>query len=125
MQHQLYTTITTVLLMVALSGCATLFSPPKRDYNQLHIGTRLNLQQNVTTVEQAVNWLLQPTSYSVVARTPEARMILSEPLSPLAQKPEFMTIEEALLMVIGANNRLVVDHDNDLITFEVYRASIL
>ena len=93
------------------------------EFNELRLGTRLNLDPNIKTVKQAVDWMLRPTSYKLTVKYPapmEALEISRSPISPLVQDDanRVLPIEEAILLVIGGDNRLVVDHENRLISFE-------
>ena len=92
-------------------------------YNELHLGTRLSFDPAIRTVKQAVEWVLRPTSYKLVIQHPapfDALEIAKSPISPLAtqQLGRVVSIEEALLLIIGGDNRLVVDPDNRLVSFE-------
>jgi len=75
-------------------------------YNRLHTGVRLiNLPTEVRTVESASQWVLESTGY----RLSGDPVLLRRPLSPLAQVPDYMSIEQALLAIIGSENALAVD----------------
>ncbi len=75
-------------------------------YNRLHTGVRLiNLPTEARTVEAAGQWVLYSTGY----RLSGDRALLLRPLSPLAQVPDYMSIEQALLAIIGGENALAVD----------------
>lgn len=75
-------------------------------YNRLHTGVRLiNLPTDARTVESASQWVLESTGYRLSADP----VILRRPLSPLAQVPDAMSIEQALLAIIGGENALAVD----------------
>ena len=75
-------------------------------YNRLHTGVRLiNLPTEARTVESASQWVLESTGY----RLSGDRALLRRPLSPLAQVPDYMSIEQALLAIIGGENALAVD----------------
>ncbi len=75
-------------------------------YDRLHTGVRLiNLPTEARTVEAASQWVLYSTGY----RLSGDRALLLRPLSPLAQVPDYMSIEQALLAIIGGENALAVD----------------
>ena len=75
-------------------------------YNRLHTGVRLiNLPTEARTVEAASQWVLESTGY----RLSGDPALLRRPLSPLAQVPDYMSIEQALLAIIGGENALAVD----------------
>jgi hypothetical protein len=106
-----------ILLIFFLTNAAA------AEFNELRIGTRLNLDPNIKTVKQAVEWILRPTRYKVTVKYPapmESLEISRSPISPLVQNDisRVPPIEEAILLVIGGDNRLVVDHEHRLISFE-------
>ncbi len=75
-------------------------------YNRLHTGVRLiNLPTEARTVEAASQWVLYSTGYQLSGD----RVLLLRPLSPLAQVPDYVSIEQALLAIIGGENALAVD----------------
>lgn len=75
-------------------------------YDRLHTGVRLiNLPTEARTVEAASQWVLYSSGY----RLSGDPAILRRPLSPLAQVPDYMSIEQALLAIIGGENALAVD----------------
>ena len=126
------------LSAVALAGCfattpstpeaapvADTATPSGATFNPLRLGTRMNFAPNIETVAQASTWLLQPTGYRLHIKSTVARRIAAQPMSPLALPPRYTTIEDALLYVLGGNNRLVVDHDNRLVSFEPAPAGAL
>lgn len=85
---------------------------------------RLELPTDAVTVEDGFNHLLAGTGYTVTVSCQHcprgAPQIAFDPISPLAYaKPgEETTVERALLMVLGRDARLVVDHREKLISFE-------
>lgn len=98
------------------------FTPRDRHaVNQLKLGTQLALPDSVRTVQQAANYLLTPTGYSLMVPNDgfrEAVSILNRPVSLDARGTGLTTIESALLIVAGEDVRLVVDHVNKLVSFE-------
>lgn len=109
------------ILVFLLSFSFASFASPT--YNELHIGTRLSFDPRIRTVKQACEWVLRPTGYKLVVSHPapfDALEIARSPMSPLVQDQlgRAVSIEEALLLVIGSDNRLVVDHKNKLVSFE-------
>lgn len=107
----------TIALLTLVFSCTA-----QAEFNQLHLGTRLNLDHNITTVREAVNWLLRATDYRLTTAPPapaEAEEIVSAPISPLTKIVDgVVTVEKALLLVGGGETRLIVDHQHKLISFE-------
>jgi len=85
---------------------------------------RLELPTSAVTVEDGFDHLLAGTGYTVTVSCQhcpsDAPQVAFDPISPLAYaKPgEETTVERALLMVLGHDARLVVDHQEKLISFE-------
>jgi len=85
---------------------------------------RLELPVDAVTVEDGFDHFLAGTGYVVTVSCGEcprdAPQIAFDPISPLAYaKPgEETTVERALLMILGHDARLVVDHRAKLISFE-------
>jgi hypothetical protein len=89
--------------------------------NRLKLGTRFILEPNISNVKDALNYVVRPTGYKLVANQPgliDMNTLVATPLPPMAQVPANMTIERALLIIIGNKNRLVVDHKSRLIGVE-------
>ena len=85
---------------------------------------RLELPTDAVTVKDGFDHLLAGTGYTVTVSCQQcpsdAAQVAFDPISPLAYaKPgEETTVERALLMVLGHDARLVVDHREKLISFE-------
>ena len=112
-------TLLAIALLLPLPGIAAV-------YNPLKVGTSLNLPGELTNVGQAAQYILEPTGYKLVVPN-EAQQdtlaILNRPVSPVAVKYGFTTIENALLVLIGSDARIVVDREHKLITFEMMPGS--
>ena len=84
--------------------------------------TRMNFPSDLLTVGEAVNWLLKPTEYELRLTcpgcSPDAYLITSDPVSPLAFPGQITTIRRALVLVAGSDSRLVVDETNKLVSFD-------
>lgn len=91
-------------------------------YNRLRTGTQLALPDAIKTVEQATQYLIAPTGYSLMlpnASMRETAAILNRGLSQQVRITGYATIENALLIIAGDDVRLVVDHENKLLSFEL------
>ena len=84
---------------------------------------RFELPPNAKTVAQAASWLLEPHGYRLVlsgATAPrEASAIALQPLPAGLPKGRVMTIEEALLAITESDQAVVIDNDNQLVSFEL------
>jgi len=103
---------------------ASTASPAGSKNNPLQNFVRLELPVDAVTVEDGFEHFLAGTGYTVTVSCgqcpSDAAQIAFDPISPLAYaKPgEETTVERALLMVLGHDARLVVDHREKLISFE-------
>lgn len=99
-------------------------SPVEPKSSPLQNFVRLELPVDAVTVEDGFDHFLAGTGYVVTVSCRhcpnDATQIAFDPISPLAYaKPgEETTVERALLMVLGHDARLVVDHREKLISFE-------
>ncbi len=92
-----------------------------RAFDQLKTGTVLELPDSIKTVEQAANYVLTPTGYSLMVPNDgfrSAAAILLRPTSAQSRVAGYTTIENALLIIAGDDVRLVIDHANKLVSFE-------
>jgi hypothetical protein len=113
------------MLALSLAGCADLSSlehalplaptPAPVTLPPLALITRLQLPASVRNVQEAAEYLLEPSGYHLVTGCrhcpPESGEIARKPISPLGLHPQLTTIERALLLVSGSGTRLVVDDD--------------
>ena len=103
---------------------ASAASPAGAQRSSLQNFVRLELPVDAVTVEDGFDHFLAGTGYVVTVSCggcpSDAARIAFDPISPLAYaKPgEETTVERALLMVLGHDARLVVDHREKLISFE-------
>ena len=107
-----------VVLLILLS----LASYVAADYaNPFRVRVRASYPQGMKTVGQAANHLLETIDYRVIVGAPaplEAREISRMGIGPLARTGAIMPLEDALLLLVGDQNRVVVDHEHRLVTFE-------
>jgi hypothetical protein len=90
-------------------------------YNRLKVGTLVEFDKRTRSVGEAVNGLLSPVRYQLTNRTVDSAVagnVLRRPVPPAAMDAGVMSIEAALLLLIGEENRLVVDHRNRLVAIE-------
>lgn len=89
--------------------------------NRLKVGTRVDFDPRRGTVGDAIGFLLEPVHYHLTMRTVDpliSSAVLRRPVPAIAAHAGVMSIESALLLLIGDENRLVVDHANRLIAIE-------
>jgi type IV pili sensor histidine kinase/response regulator len=94
------------------------------DFNPLRLQVRAIYPAEIATIEQAARYLVEPIGYELTTAPPaprESAAIAAAPLSPLAKNHRILSIEDALLLLIGEKNRLVVDHPHKLISFDTIK----
>jgi hypothetical protein len=94
-------------------------SPPA--VNRLRIGTLVEFDIRAGNVGEAMAFLLAPVHYRITHRSVDPRVstaVLRRPIPAIASSAGVMSIEAALLLLIGEENRLVVDHVHRLIAVE-------
>jgi len=94
---------------------------PQTRPNPLSVPTRINYVKEHKTVGDAIRYYLEPIGYRWVERFPapnDAKFIADKPLPPHAKSHQVLAIQKALLILIGRDNRLVVDHHHRLVSAE-------
>ncbi len=89
--------------------------------NRLRVGTLMQFDARTRTVGEAMNHLLTPVRYRVTTRTVDSTVsaaVMRRPLPPQARDSGLMTIEQGLLMLVGQEHRIVVDHRARLVAIE-------
>lgn len=80
--------------------------------------------EDVKSVRQAIEYLLEPTGYRLVTRYPaprEAALMVDKPIPPIAKVHRTMPVLDALQMLVGLDNYVVVDHAHHLVSFQKNR----
>jgi type IV pili sensor histidine kinase/response regulator len=80
---------------------------------------RTTYPRELLTVREAVMWLLEDTNWSLVDgefAPVDARSILNRPIEPIAKLPRTMSRLDALQVLIGAENSVVIDRLHRLIS---------
>jgi hypothetical protein len=90
-------------------------------YNPLLLKVRSALPPHITTVREAIDYYLEPTGYRLVTASPAppvSNVIVEQAPAVLDGLHEIVRVQDALLAVIGVQNRLVVDHAHRLVSIE-------
>jgi len=90
------------------------------EIDPLKLYIRTDYPPTLTTVDEGARWLLEATGYRLVLSHPapqDAQTLASQRITPMANMKRTMTIEDALLTLIGPENYLVVDRKNKLVSF--------
>lgn len=98
----------------------TLIAPCYAEVDHLDVYVRTLYPPEVKTVREAATYLLESTDYRLITTFPaptESREMADATIPPLARLPRTMSITDALLVLIGPDNWLVVDRENKLVSF--------
>lgn len=119
------------LVLAALSALVAMTLLPERSIaqpaagpvpvNPLKVGTLVEFDTRSQTVGDAFTSLLEPVRYRVTDRTVDPLVsaeVLRRRVPPIAARAGVMSIEQALLLLIGEEHRLVVDHAHRLVAVE-------
>jgi hypothetical protein len=120
------------LVLAALSALVLLTLLPERSLaqparpepvpvNPLKVGTLVEFDTRAQTVGDAFGSMLEPVRYRVTDRTVDplvSEEVLRRRVPPIAARAGVMPIEQALLLLIGDDHRLVVDHAHRLVAIE-------
>ena len=89
--------------------------------NRLKVGTLVEFDPRKGTVGDAIRFVLEPVHYRLTTRTVDpidTAAVMRRPVPAIAASAGVMSIESALLLLIGEDHRLVVDHPNRLVAIE-------
>ncbi|HAS6111701.1 TPA: hypothetical protein I7139_21425 [Vibrio vulnificus] len=107
-------------LLHALCALPTQAAPRLPDVDTLQVSVRTIYPPELSTISQAVDWLIEPLGYYVITDYPapeSAKMLLAQPIPPAAKMHRTMPVLHALQLLIGEDNTIIVDKQNRLITF--------
>ena len=107
-------TLLFILVSLASQAAADYASP-------LRVQVRASYPQKVRTVGQAASHLLETIDYRVIvngAAPLDAPGIARMGIGPQARTGEILPLEEILLLLVGEQNRVVVDYEHRLVSFE-------
>lgn len=79
---------------------------------------------DVKTIRQAIDYLLEPTGYRLVTSYPaprEAALLVDKPIPPIAYVHRTMPVLDALQLLVGLDKYVVVDHAHHLVSFQKSR----
>jgi hypothetical protein len=111
-----------VFLALGVLICAV--SAEAGGYNRFKLYVTTVLPPEAKNVGEAAYYLAFPTGYTLVTKSPapkESEAIAKRAISPLFPRDRMMTIEDAILELIGSDARLVVDHEHKLFSFEWHK----
>jgi type IV pili sensor histidine kinase/response regulator len=86
----------------------------------LQVPVRTIFPTHITHVEQAVTWLIEPMGYRILTDYPapeSAKILLSKPIPAAAKMHRTMAMVDAIQLLIGEENTIILDNEHQLITF--------
>lgn len=109
-------------ILVAVMFPAIAFAQDEKPYplDPLAVWVRTVYPEDITTVGEAVQYLLEPTGYKVVGAYPapsDAITIINSSVPAIAKVHRTMPVMDALQLLIGNDNWIVVDRNHKLISF--------
>lgn len=90
------------------------------EVDTLQVSVRTIYPPELTNVEDAVEWLVEPLGYYVVTEFPapeSAKVLLAQPIPAVAKMHRTMPVLHALQLLIGNQNTIIVDKQHRLISF--------
>lgn len=108
-----------LLLLALLPGLAQ--AAPQTSIDPLTLSVRTVWGPEIKTVRDAVDWVIEPTGYRFTTRYPAPRAaaaIARRTLPPVIKMHRTMPIIDALQLLAGVDNTVVIDKRNRLISFQ-------
>lgn len=94
---------------------------PTSKVDPLILAVRTVWDSDIKTVAEATHWILGPTGYHLTTAypAPESSIQLAEkPIPPVMKMNRTLPIIDALQLLIGTNNTVIIDRRNHLVSFE-------
>lgn len=92
-----------------------------QNIDPIDVAARTTWDDNTTTVAHAVEWLLEPTGYEIQTEFPApaaTASLLKQPIPPSMKLHRTMPIIDALQLLVGLDNTVIIDRKHQLIAFE-------
>jgi len=112
--------ILTTLLISGACLAPSISAAPLPEIDTLQVSVRTIYPPELSNVKQAVDWLLEPLGYYVMTDYPapeSAKMLLAQPIPPVAKMHRTMPVLHALQLLVGEDNTIIVDKQHRLISF--------
>ncbi len=109
----------TLALLGALCVGQSVAAPRLPDVDTLQVSVRTIYPPELTHVEQAVKWLVEPLGYYVTTDYPapqSAKSVLAQPIPTGAKLHRTMPVLHALQLLIGEDNTIIIDKQHHLIS---------
>lgn len=109
--------------VIAISISMIAMTSHASGYDVLKMGARATFPPDIRTVGQATRYLLEPTGYKLLLNDPapyESEEIASQPISKNALSSKVYPVEDVILRLVGKDNRIIIDHENKLVSFEYH-----
>jgi hypothetical protein len=116
----LNTLIKALLIAVMMPALAFAKDETPIAMDPLAVWVRTVYPEDVQTVGEAIRYLLEPTGYNVVVAYPapsDAISIVNSRVPAIARVHRTMPVMDAIQILIGNNNWIVVDRNHKLISF--------
>lgn len=111
-----------LLIAFALSGVANpVLAKPLSTLDPLSLAVRTVWDEDdVKTVGDAAKWILEPQGYHITTQYPapkEAAKIAAGSIPPSMKMHRTMPVIDALQLLIGTENTIIIDRQHKLISF--------
>ena len=121
-KHILISTVATgALLAGTLFNILPVNAKPLFDVDPLMLATRTVWDKNIRTVGDATRWVLAPSGFKLLTRFPapkESAALMAKPIPPSMKMHRTMPIIDALQLLVGEKNTVIVDRQHHLISFK-------
>ncbi len=109
-----------LLMLSALCVSQSHAAPRLPEVDTLQVSVRTVYPPELTTVKQAVDWLIEPLGYYVITDYPapdSAKTLLAQPIPTVAKMHRTMPVLHAIQLLIGEDNTIIVDKRSRLLSF--------
>ncbi|OCH45169.1 hypothetical protein A6E02_11025 [Aliivibrio fischeri] len=107
------------LSLLSVLSCSAFATERLDDVDTLQVSIRTVWPPELTTSKQAITWLVEPLGYQLTTEYPapkDADTLLSVPIPMAAKLHRTMPVLDAIQLLIGTDNTLLLDKKHRLIS---------
>nr|ABX77012.1 Hypothetical protein BMSA_0060 [Vibrio sp. 23023] len=110
----------TLLIALVVMSSAPTFAKPLSNIDPLAVAVRTVWDKDINTVGDAARWIVEPQGFHITTQYPaprDAASIAAQPIPPSMKMKRTMPVLDAIQLLIGVNNTIIIDREHQLISF--------
>ncbi|PCD85652.1 hypothetical protein COR52_25655 [Vibrio mediterranei] len=116
------TLLLSTLIIMSASSTTSIAAPKSKNVDTLSDTVRTIVwPTDATTIKDAIVWITEPLGYTLITEypaPPSAADMLAKPIPESAKPKRVMRVMDAIQLLIGTENTIIVDNTHRLITVQ-------